>query len=137
MAKEANALSLEQAANLLRLKYSDLKRIGRKQIYISPIGRIYYRGSKNYGFSHTDWWYSIHPNIVIDEHVDFLCLAADYSGVFLIPTQKFLEYRENNIVGKVKGGRENFNIIKEGNNFIRRESNCQDWDITEYFRKAN
>lgn len=137
MAKEAQALSLEQATNLLQIKYTDLKRIGKKQIYISPIGRIYYRGSKNYGLSNTDWWYSIDPNIVTDEHVDFLCLAAGYTGVFLIPAQKFLEYRKNNIVGKVKGGRENFNVVKDGSLFIRKESNCQDWDITEYFRKAH
>lgn len=133
MSKEAYALSLEQVIGLLHLKYSDIKQIGRKRIFATPIGRIYYRGSKNYGLPHKNWWYSIDPNIIINEHIDYLCLAADYLGVFLIPSNKFLEYRQDNQIGKVKGGREDFTVVKDGASFIRKESKCQDWNISQYF----
>ncbi len=133
MSKEANALSLERVISLLHLRHSDIKQIGRKQIYATPIGRIYYRGSKNYGLPNKDWWYSIDPTIINEEHIDYLCLAADYLGVFLIPSDKFLEYRQHNQIGKVKGGREDFTIVKHGASFIRKESKCQNWNITQYF----
>ena len=136
MAKKADSLSLEQILNLIHVKLSDIKQIEGKQIYISPIGRIYYSGSKKYQLSHKNWWYSIDPDLIIDEHIDYLCLAADYLGVFLIPSNKFLEYREHNQVGKVKGGRENFTVVKDGSLFIRRESKCHNWDISEYFIPA-
>ncbi len=136
MSKEAYALSLEQVIGLLHLKHSDIKQIGRKRIFTTPLGRIYYRGSKNYGFPHKNWWYSIDPNIISDEHIDYLCLAADYLGVFLIPSNKFLEYRQHNQIGKVKGGREDFTVVKDGASFIRKESKCQDWNISQYFITA-
>lgn len=136
MSKEANALSLEQVISLLHLRYSDIKQIGRKQIYATSIGRIYYRGSKNYGLPNKNWWYSIDPDIIRDEHIDYLCLAADYLGVFLIPSNKFLEYRQHNQIGRVKGGREHFTIVNDGVSFIRKESKCQEWNITQYFITA-
>jgi hypothetical protein len=133
----ASALTLEQAVGLIDLKYTDFKRVGRKQIYSSPIGRIYFRGSKNFNLPNKNWWYSIDPRIVINEQVDYLLLAADYSGIFLIPSDNFISYSEQNPVGKVKGGREDFSIIKVGTTFIRRESKCADWNITEYFHEAD
>lgn len=136
MSKEAYALSLEQVISLLHLKHSDIKQIGRKRIFATPIGRIYYRGSKNYGFPHKNWWYSIDPDTIIDEHIDYICLAADYLGVFLIPSNKFIEYRQHNRIGKVKGGREHFTVVKDGASFIRKESKCQDWNISQYFITA-
>ncbi len=136
MSKEANALTFEQIIGLLHLKYSDIKKIGRKRIYATPIGRLYYSGSKDYGFSNKNWWYSIDPAIIRDEHIDYLCLAADYAGVFLIPSDKFHEYRQHNQVGKVKGGREDFTVVKDGESFLRKESKCQDWNISQYFITA-
>ena len=137
MSKPAEALTIEQIVDIMQWKSHEIIRIGRKQIYDTPIGRIYYRGSKNFKLSNKNWWYSINPEIVIDEQVDFLCLATDYIGILLIPSKKFLEYRKHNKIGKVKSGGEDFSVVKEGSSLIRRESKCQDWNITEFFISVN
>lgn len=133
MSKSASSLTFTQISSFLEFDLRMISQIGRRKIFSTPIGKIYYRGSKDYGYSNKNWWYSIDPDIIIKENVDYLCLAADYIGFFLIPSELFNEYRTHNIVGGVKGGRENFTIIKDGTRLIRRESKCHDWDISQYF----
>lgn len=133
MSKSASSLTFIQISNFLKFDLRIIRQIGRRKIYCTPIGKMYYRGSKNYGYSNKNWWYSIDPDIVIKESIDYLCLAADYIGFFLIPSELFNEYRTRNTIGSVKGGREDFTIIKDGTKFIRRESKCNDWDISQYF----
>ena len=134
MSKQVNAMSFEQAKSLLPDTFKDVKsaKIGRmKSIYSSSLGYIDFHGSKDYGWRHTTWWYTISDK-VINLQIAFLLLAADYSGVFLIPLVDFIDYREKNNPGRVKRG-EKINIIKREGRYIRKESNCEEWDLTKYF----
>lgn len=130
---KADALSVEEAMNLLGYSISDFKQDGRKRIYNLPIGRVYFRGSKYFGFPNQSWWYSIDPKVVKDEQIDFLCLSADYRGVFLIPSKLFMDYNGRFRIGKVRGGGENFTIKEVKGKMIRKESKCEEWDITQFF----
>lgn len=133
MSKLASSLTFTQISNFLQFDSRVIRQIGRRQIFNTPIGKVYYRGSKDYGYVNKNWWYSIDPNVIIEENIDYLCLATDYRGFFLIPSSLFNEYRIHNIIGCVKDGREDFSIIKNGIKFIRRESKCKDWDISQFY----
>lgn len=136
MTKQANALSFEQAKNLLPNTFKDVKsaKVGRmRSIYSSSLGYIDFHSSKDYGWRSTTWWYTISDK-VINLQVAFLLLAADYSGVFLIPLADFIDYRKKNSPGRVKGG-EKINIIRREGRYIRKEANCEEWDLTKYFIK--
>ena len=103
------------------------------RIYTSDMGNLYFRGSKDFGYSHKTWWYSIDPEVVKDEHIAFLVLAADTKGIFLIPSDVFFSYRDRYPVGAVKRGREHFTILKIGEAYVRHEAKCEDEDLTKYF----
>lgn len=136
MSKQANSLSFEQAKCLLPDTFKDIKpaKIGRsRSIYSSSLGYIDFHGSKDYGWRSTTWWYTI-PDNVVNLQVTFLLLAADYSGVFLIPLDDFIDYRRKNKPGRVKGG-EKINILRISGRYIRKEPNCEEWDLTKYFIK--
>lgn len=129
-----NFLTEEQCISLLPDSFSNLrKKSGRMHIYTSDMGNLYFRGSKDFGYSYKTWWYSIDPKVVKDENISFLVLAADTKGIFLIPSDVFFSYRDRHSVGAVKGGREDFSILKVGETYIRHEAKCEDEDLTKYF----
>lgn len=94
---------------------------------------LYFRGSKNFGYKHKTWWYSIDPEVIKSERIAYIVLAADVKWIFLIPSSVFFAYRERHPVGAVKGGREDFTILRDDNCYIRHESKCEDEDVTRYF----
>ncbi|WP_303027129.1 hypothetical protein, partial [Duncaniella muris] len=59
------------------------------------------------------------------------CFRLD--PIFLIPSSIFFAYRHRHPVGAVKGGREDFTILRNDNRYIRHEAKCEDEDITRYF----
>ena len=129
-----NFLTVEQCISLLPGSFANIKKkAGRKPIYTSNMGNLYFRGSKDFGYPHKTWWYSIDPKVVSDERIAYIVLAADTKGIFLIPVDIFFAYRNRHPVGAVKGGREDFTIRAENNRYIRREAKCEDEDITQYF----
>ncbi len=97
------------------------------------MGNLYFRGSKDFGYIHKTWWYSIDPKVIEQEDITFIVLAADTKGIFLIPSEKFFAYRNRHPVGAVKGGREDFTVIRNGNWYFRRESKCEEEDLTMNF----
>ncbi len=129
-----NYLTIEQCIELLPATFTQInKKAGRKPVYFSSMGNLYFRGSKDFGYPHKTWWYSINPKVVEEEQIAFIILAADTKGIFLIPSDKFFAYRNRHPVGAVKGGREDFTIIRNGDRYIRRESKCEEDDLTENF----
>ena len=92
--KEQTYLTFEQVKQLLP-QFSDAMQIGRKQIYSSSMGRLYFKGSKKYDYANTTWWYSIFPEVIEEEKIDYIILAAGFEGVFVIPARKFLLFKEN------------------------------------------
>lgn len=132
--KVMNYLTIEQSISLLPSEFKNIVKCpGRRSIYSSSMGNFYFSGSKDYGYKHKTWWYSIDPEVIKSERIAFIVLAADVKGIFLIPSSVFFAYRDRHPVGAVKGGREDFTILTEGNRYIRREAKCNDEDITRYF----
>lgn len=129
-----NYLTAEQCISLLPPEFKNITKCsGRKPVYSSSMGNLYFRGSKDFGYKHKNWWYSIDPNTIKDEKVAYIILAADTGGFFVIPSSIFFAYRERHPVGAVKGGREDFTIFRDGDRLIRREAKCNDEDLTKYF----
>jgi len=129
-----NYFPIEQSISLLPSEFKDITKCpGRRPIYSSSMGNLYFRGSKDFGYKHKTWWYSIDPAVIKNESIAYIVLAADIKGIFLIPSSVFFAYRERHPVGAVKGGREDFTILCNNNRFLRRESKCEDEDITKYF----
>ncbi len=100
------------------------------------MGNLYFRGSKDFGYIPKTWWYSIDPEIIKNERIAYIILAADVKGIFIIPSSIFFAYREQHPVGAVKGGREDFTVLIKNKRYIRHEAKCEDEDITEYFHPA-
>lgn len=132
MSSSKNFLDESQCLVLLPDRFSNIRKL-KRQIYSSSLGNLYIRGSKDYGYPHKTWWYSIDPEIIKRENIAYLVLAADYKGIFVIPADVFFTYRLKNNVGSVKGGREDFSILRLNNRYIRHESKCDDEDLTRYF----
>lgn len=134
VSSKTNFLTHEQCIGLLPGSFQRVaKKAGTRSIYTSSMGNLYFKGSKDFGYPHKTWWYSIDPAMVKDENISYLILAADTRGVFVLPTEIFFAYRNRHPVGAVKGGREDLSIRIEGNRYIRRESKCEDEDLTKYF----
>ena len=128
-------LSFKEALKLLSKKsFSDFESISsRSSLYNSNMGILYFRTSKDYGYPHKNFWYSINPYYVIDNKIDFIVLIAGYEGIFIIPKNYFLDYREKFPVGHVKGGREDFTILKKDGNYYRNEPKNETDNITDFF----
>ena len=127
-------LTIEQSISILPLEFKNIiKCPGRRPIYSSSMGNLYFRGSKDFGYKHKTWWYSIDPEVIKSERIAYIVLAADVRGIFLIQSDVFFAYRERHPVGAVKGGREGFTILCDNNRYLRRESRCDDEDLTQYF----
>ncbi|MDE6307228.1 MAG: hypothetical protein K2L79_00200 [Bacteroidales bacterium] len=127
--KEQTYLTFEQVKQLLP-QFSDAMQIGRKQIYSSSMGRLYFKGSKKYDYANTTWWYAIAPNVIIDEKIDYLILVAGLEGVFVISSKKFLSFKEKYAVRTLKCGRESIDILTEKGQSKRRSSvkgKYEDW----------
>lgn len=127
-------LTIEQSISILPPEFKNITKCsGRRPIYSSSMGNLYFRGSKNFGYKHKTWWYSIDPEVIKCERIAYIVLAADVKGIFLIPSSVFLAYRDRHPVGAVKGGREDFTILCKNNRYLRRESKCDEEDLTQYF----
>lgn len=134
--KQANALTFEQAKQLLPVSFLNIVPVVGSRIrnlYSTSMGNLYFSASKDYNSYNTNWWYSFNPHIIIDNDIRFICLAADSRGIFLIPSAPFMEYRDKNSVGCLKNEREKITIKEYSGRFIRKESKCEEWDITKYF----
>ncbi len=131
-------LTIEQSISLLPSEFKNIVKCpGRRPIYSSSMGKLYFRGSKDFGYKHKTWWYSIDPEVIKRERVEYIVLAADVKGIFLIPSSVFLAYRERHPLGAVKGGREDFTILRNNDRYLRRESRCDEEDISQYFISNN
>ena len=129
-----NYLTIDQSISILPSEFKNIVKCpGRKPIYSSSMGNLYFRGSKDFGYKNKTWWYSIDPEVIKREKIAYLILAADTKGIFIIPSGVFFAYRERHPVGAVKGGREDFTILRENNRDIRHESKCEDEDLTKFF----
>ena len=127
-------LTIEQSISILPPEFKNItKSPGRSPIYSSSMGNLYFRGSKDFGYKHKTWWYSIDPEVINSERIAYIVLAADVRGIFLIPSNVFFAYRNRHPVGAVKGGREDFTILCDNNRYLRRESRCEEEDLTLYF----
>ncbi len=131
-------LTIEQSISLLPSEFKNIiKCPGRRPIYSSSMGKLYFRVSKDFGYKHKTWWYSIDPEVIKSERIEYIVLAADVKGIFLIPSNVFFSYRERHPVGAVKGGREDFTILRYNDRYLRRESRCDEEDISQYFISNN
>lgn len=122
-------LAFEQVRQFLP-KFTDATRVGRKQIYNSSKGRLYFKGSKKYDYKNTTWWYAINPNVIIDERIDYLILVAGFEGVFVISSEKFLLFKEKYAVRTLKCRRESIDIVTENGRHKRRsgvKGEYEDW----------
>lgn len=127
-------LTIDQSIRLLPSEFKNIVKCpGRRPIYTSSMGKLYFRGSKDFGYKHKTWWYSIDPEVIKSERIEYIVLAADVKGIFLIPASVFFAYRERHPVGAVKGGREDFTILSNNYRYIRREARCDEEDISQYF----
>lgn len=127
-------LTIEQSISILPPEFKNITKCsGRRPIYSSSMGNLYFRGSKDFGYKNKTWWYSIDPEVIKRERIAYIVLAADVKGIFLIPSCVFLAYRDRHPVGAVKEGREDFTILCDNNRYIRHEAKCEDEDITRYF----
>ena len=135
MRESKHCLSFKEALKLLSQKsFSDFESISsRTSLYNSNMGILYFRSSKDYKYPHKNFWYSINPYYVIDNKIDFIVLIAGYEGIFIIPKNYFLDYREKFPVGHVKGGREDFTILKKDGNYYRNEPKNETDNITDFF----
>ena len=127
-------LTINQSISILPPEFKNIAKYpGRRPIYSSSMGKLYFRKSKDFGYKHKTWWYSIDPEVIKRERIAYIVLAANVKGIFLIPSSVFFAYRERHPVGAVKGGREDFTILRVDNRYLRRESRCDDEDLTQYF----
>ena len=110
--------------------------IGRKQIYSSSMGRLYFKGSKKYDYANTTWWYSIFPEVIEEEKIDYIILAAGFEGVFVIPVQKFLLFKETHTIKNLKAG-ESIDILTVGAKHRRRGGKGEYEDWTDNFIPIN
>lgn len=132
-----NYLNIEESISLLPPEFKNITKCpGRRPIYSSSMGNLYFRGSKDFGYKHKTWWYSIDSEVIKSERIAYIVLAADVRGIFLIPSDVFFAYKERHPVGAVKGGREDFTILKDGDRLIRHEAKCDDEDLTKFFITA-
>lgn len=114
-----NYFNIEESISLLTPEFKNIVKCpSRRPIYSSSMGNLYFRGSKDFGYKNKTWWYSIDPEVIEREKIDYLILAADTKGIFIIPSGVFFAYRERHPVGAVKGGREDFTILRENNRYI-------------------
>ncbi|MBD5390178.1 hypothetical protein HDR64_03610 [bacterium] len=133
--KEQTYLTFEQVKQLLP-QFSDAMQIGRKQIYSSSMGRLYFKGSKKYDYANTTWWYSIFPEVIEEEKIDYIILAAGFEGVFVIPARKFLLFKETHTIKNLKAG-ESIDILTVGAKHRRRGGKGEYEDWTDNFIPIN
>ena len=130
-------LTIEQSISILPPEFKNITKChGRRPIYSSSMGNLYFRGSKDFGYNNNTWLYSIDPEVIKSERIAYIVLAADVKGIFIIPSSTFFAYRERHPVGAVKGGREDFTILKDSDRLIRHEAKCDDEDLTKFFIPA-
>ncbi len=92
-------LTIEQSISLLPSQFEDIVKCpGRRPIYSSSMGNLYFRGSKDFGYMHKTWWYSIDPEIIKNERIAYIVLAADVKGIFIIPSSIFFAFLAKDIV---------------------------------------
>ena len=130
--KRYGHLTIDQSIALLPLEFGNPTKL-KGHIYTASKGNLYFKGSKRYNYSNKTWWYSIDPTLINENKISYIILAADYSGIFIIPAERFNAYREKHKVGAVQNGREDFTILKVDGGYIRHESKCEDDDITICF----
>lgn len=130
--KRYNHLTIDQSIALLPTDFGNPHKV-RANIYSSSKGNLYFKGSKYYGYKNKTWWYSINPSLIEDNIIAYIILAADESGIFIIPVEKFNAYRQRHQVGAVQNGGEDFSILRVKDRYIRHESKCKDEDLTECF----
>lgn len=133
--KRYNHLTIDQSIALLPPEFGNPTKL-KSHIYTSSKGNLYFKGSKRYDYSNKTWWYSIDPTLINKNKISYIILAADYSGIFIIPVERFNAYREKNQVGAIQNGGEDFSILKVDGGYTRHESKCEDEDITECFYPA-
>ena len=96
-----NYLTIEQSISLLPSEFKNIVKCpGRRAIYSSSMGNFYFSGSKDYGYKHKTWWYSIDPEVIKSERIAFIVLAADVKGdertsLFLLRVIAILDVRQN------------------------------------------
>ncbi len=130
--KRYNHLTIDQSIALLPTDFGNPLKL-RGNIYTSSKGNLYFKGSKDYGYKNKTWWYSINPSLIKENKIAFIILAADKTGIFIIPVERFYAYRERHRVGAVQNGGEDFSILRVEGGYIRHESKCDDEDLTECF----
>lgn len=133
--KRYNHLTIDQSIALLPLEFGNPTKL-KSHIYTSSKGNLYFKGSKRYDYINKTWWYSIDPTLINENKISYIILAADYSGIFIIPVERFNAHREKNQVGAVQNGGEDFSILKVDGGYTRHESKCEDEDITKCFYPA-
>lgn len=71
-------LTIEQSISILPPEFKNIiKCPGRRPIYSSSMGNLYFRGTKDFGYKHKTWWYSIDPEVIKSERIAYIVLAAD------------------------------------------------------------
>lgn len=132
----ANYLTTDQMIALLPTDFTNIKRLSnRKEIYTSSKGNLYFKHSQESDNKQKTWAYNIFPSVIKEEDIAYIILAAGFSGIFVIPVEHFISYRNRHPVGSRNSG-EDFSILKVGEKMIRHESKCDDEDITKYYYPA-
>lgn len=136
MRESKHCLSFKEALKLLSKKsFSDFESISsRTSLYNSNKGKLYFRTSKDYNSPNTTFWYTIHPDYVIENGIDYIILIAGFDGIFIIPINYFLEFRKKHKIRCVKGGRENFAILRRDGKYYRKEPKCPEDNISHFFK---
>lgn len=134
-----NCLPVVKILELLKSKsFENIVRLSsRTNLYKTDKGILYIRTSKDYGYTNKTFWYSINPNDVINNKVDYIVLVGGFDGYFIIPVSYILDYGKKYHVGCVKGGREDFTILRRSGRYFRNESKNSEDDITRFFISAS
>ena len=133
MRKSNKCLSYDRVLTLLPKEFKPMSIINyRQKLYQSPKGIILLKESQIYQPQKV-LWSGVDKDILEREDISFLCLAAGFMGILLIPVECLIQYIENNDVSTLKNGRTNLRIRVDGGKFVLYDTNAKELDLTNYF----
>lgn len=123
------AMSLREVVPYLKGRFPSLK-VNRSRACSDSVS-ICYRYSKLYPEEQV-WWTGEEPERL--KTCDYLVLALQYKGLFVVPTHKILEYWEKLDVRPLANGRRNIRIKEvDGDVVLYNKINQGYYSISEYF----
>lgn len=128
--KQANALSIEQAIQLMPAEFHPvIIQSGRKRIVKTQKGMAAFHQSS---ILKGGMWKTSHNEDEIRDEIDYVIFALGFDGILVLPKDEILSFLDNNYSSRYSNNGVPIHIYLEGGRFIWKGKADNTKDVSDY-----